>query len=140
MHSLLKSKKAQFFILSAFAIITILYLISRWIEPYTIIDTSSVVFQEAPFIFNNIKEKIAATVIGSKSCEDVRFNLEEYKNFIKSYALEKGYDLELNYTIASCPEEPPPSPTVVALNLSIKSPSIFLLSQFSCGWPIGCPI
>lgn len=138
MHSLLRSRKAQFFVLSAFVMVTILYFVSRWMEPYTIIDTSSVVLISEPFIFNNIKEKAAYAIIGSKTCEDLKYNLEEYKYFVEGYALEKGYNLDLNYSIANCPEEvipaPPVSPTVVAFNLTLMSPSAVLGSEFYVGY------
>lgn len=143
-HNLLKSRKAQFFIISAFTIVTILYFISRWMEPYTIIDTSSIAGMEEPFIFNNIKEKAEYAINGSKNCEELKYNLEEYKFFSENYVLGKGYNFDLNYTIANCPEEvvpaPPPSPTVVAFKLTLASPTVFLLSEFSCGWPTGCPV
>jgi hypothetical protein len=101
MHNLLKSKKAQFFILSTVAIISVIYLISRLFEPSNIIDTSSVILNEAPFIFDNIKEKANATVAESKSCEDALFNLEEYKKFVKEYAFRKGIGLGFDYS-ATC--------------------------------------
>lgn len=92
-HSLLKSRKAQFFVLSAFTIVTILYLISGWVEPYTIIDTSSVVLMEETFVFNNIVEKANETIHISKTPEDLRYNIQEYKNFAEEYALGKNFKL-----------------------------------------------
>ena len=76
MHSLLKSRKAQFFVLTAFSIVTLFFLISNWVQPFSIIDTSAVVLSEEPFIFNNIKENARRTVENSKSCEELKFNLE----------------------------------------------------------------
>ena len=95
MRSLLKSKKAQFFILSAFAIVSILYLVSRWIEPYTIIDTSEMVLNEELFVFNNIIEKIKKTVDISINCEEYKLNIDEYRNFVTDYASKKN--LRLNF-------------------------------------------
>ena len=93
MHSLLKSKKAQFFVLSAFAIVSIIYFVSRWMEPYTIIDTSSVVSVEEPFIFNNIVEKANETIYTSKSSDDLQYNIQEYKNFVGGYASSKNLQI-----------------------------------------------
>jgi hypothetical protein len=93
MHSLLKSKKAQFFVLSAFAIVSIIYFVSRWMEPYTIIDTSSVVSVEEPFIFNNIVEKANETIYTSKSSDDLQYNIQEYKNFVEGYASSKNLQI-----------------------------------------------
>ena len=141
--SWLGSRKAQFFIISAFTIVSILYFVSKWMEPYTIIDTSTIASMGEPFLFNNIKEKVEYAINGSKNCLDMKYNLEEYKIFTETYALSKGYNLDLNYTVASCPEEvvpAPPSPTVVAFRITLKSPNVYLFSQFACGWPTGCPL
>jgi len=94
---LLKSRKAQFFVLSAFAIVTVVFFLSQWIEPYTIIDTSSAALREDFFIFNNIKEKAVETVKGSKDCEDLRYNLGEYKSFTENFASMKNLDLNVTY-------------------------------------------
>lgn len=143
-HSLLRSRKAQFFIVSATAIVIIIFFVSRWLEPYTIVDTSSIALREEFYIFDDIVEKIKETVRTSKNCEELKYNLEEYKNFVDKFAAEKNYKIYLYYTIANCPEEavpaPPASPTVVAFNLFFESDSVSLQSSFSCGWPAGCPV
>lgn len=90
MPSLLKSRKAQFFVLSAFAIVSIIYFVSKWMEPYTIIDTSSVAMVEEPFIFNNIVEKANETIYTSKSVDESRYNIQEYKSFVEQYASRKN--------------------------------------------------
>ncbi|MEM5773320.1 MAG: hypothetical protein QXL86_03835, partial [Candidatus Aenigmatarchaeota archaeon] len=90
MHNLLSSKKAQFFILSAVAIVTTIFLVSQWVEPYTIVDTSSILMKEEFFIFNNIVEKANETVGLSKDCEELNFNLEEYKIFVEKFASSKA--------------------------------------------------
>lgn len=136
MHSLLKSRKAQFYILSAVAIIGILYFLSRWLEPSTMIDTSSIVLMEEPFIFNNIKEKAIEVVENSKSCEELNYNLEEYKIFVENYILKKG-ELVLQYQfIAPCYEEVggPSTPAVVEFTLNLTTPKAKLGSIFYAGW------
>jgi hypothetical protein len=115
----LKSRKAQFFILSAFAIITAIYFISRWIEPYTIIDTSSVVLMEEPFIFNNIVEKANETIYISKSPEGLRYNIEEYKQFVEEYAL--GKNLKITFDISGLKIG---NPTTGFIYIQISSPRI----------------
>lgn len=90
MPSLSKSRKAEFFILSAFAIVSIIYFMGRWMEPYTIIDTSSVALMEEPFIFNNVVDKTEQTIFISKDPDDLKFNLEEYMQFVDSYASRKN--------------------------------------------------
>jgi len=132
------SNKGQFFIITTFIIVSILYLMSRWMEPTNIIDTSEIVTRDEVFTFNNIVEKVTYTINGSKDCEDLNYALQEYKAFAEDYALSKGYNLDLNYTVAPCPQ--PNTPTTVAFNITLTSPNSFLKAEFSCGWPAGCPI
>ena len=126
--------KAQFFILSAFAIISILYLFSRWIEPSTIIDTSQVALREEAFIFNNIKEKAVFAVNGSKSCEDLTYNLEEYKYFVENYVFSKGYGLKFDLSVSPCYDEPPLFPTIIETRVVLKSSDAELASNFTIEW------
>src|SRR3989304_708381 len=126
-----KRRKAQFFILAAFSIVALLYLISGWIEPFTIIDTSQAALLDEIFIFNNIKEKVITAVNGSKSCEDLRYNLDEYRNFVQEYATTKNLKLDFNYTISPCYSEPPFFPVVVEAKINLKSSSADLSSSFS---------
>jgi hypothetical protein len=108
-----KMKKAQFFILSVFIITGVMFLISKWMQPLNIIDTSSVVLHEEPFIFNNIIEKAEETIKTTKNCEDLPFNLEEYKNFVEGFVLEKGFLINFTYNINDC--------SSVELNVSLSS-------------------
>jgi len=117
----LKSRKAQFFILSAFAIVSIVYFMARWLEPFTIIDVSQIPLQEEVFFFNNIKEKsFYFAKEGTKSCDDLKYNIEEYKHFVEAYALEKGYKLNFNYSLSPCYDEPPLFPVVAGDNALLK--------------------
>lgn len=129
MRSLLSSKKAQFFVLSAFAIVSILLLVSRWFEPLSIPDTSSVALAEEPFIFNNIKEKAIATVATSKNCNEVRNNLEEYKIFIQDFVtVTKNLKMSFEYEVVE-----PCSDAVLRtkFNISLESPSTYIFSNFT---------
>jgi len=128
-------KKAQFFILSAFAIVAMLYLISRWIEPFTIVDTSQVALMDEIFIFNNIKEKTATVIKDSKTCEDLNYNLQEYKDFVESYALSKGYRISFAYLLTPCIPNVPFPVYAAQINLTLQSPRATLNSQFSYSWP-----
>ncbi|MEM5879544.1 MAG: hypothetical protein QXU74_03575 [Candidatus Aenigmatarchaeota archaeon] len=126
MHNLLNSKKAQFFVLSAFAIIVTIFSLSQWIEPYTITDTSSIVMREDFFIFNNIVEKAKETVNLSKDCEELKFNLEEYKAFVEDFASSKTLSLNLDYIIISCDS----SGAQVSFNIILISPSSQIKKSF----------
>jgi hypothetical protein len=137
MRSSSKSK-AQFFILSAFAIVSMLYLISRWMQPSGIIDTSQVALMEEFFVFNNVKEKAIQVVNESKSCEELKYNLDEYKNFVELYALEKG-KLFLFWKLSSPCELPDGKeiPTVVVFDLNLSTPQIKIGSSFHETWMPG---
>ena len=74
--------KGEFFLLTVFTIITFLFVISLWIKPSEIIDTSKVVLSEEVFVFNNVKEKVIEVINSSKTCEDLNFSLEEFKKFV----------------------------------------------------------
>lgn len=123
--------KAQFFILSAVAIVGILFFVSRWVEPLSLLDTSSIIFREEPFVFNNIKEKAVETVNQSKDCEDLKFNLEEYNTFVKSYAREKLFSLDFKYSYGTCIKG---SPLDVVFNMTLKSEKMELASNFTIRW------
>jgi hypothetical protein len=128
MRSLSRSRKAQFFILSAFSIVSLLYIVSNWIRPFSIIDTSSVVLMEEPFVFNNVKEKAIETVKISKDCEDLNYSLSEYKVFVERFGLEKNFVININYTIQSCTSM---SATVNFNVISLKSTRMYMNSSFS---------
>ncbi len=125
MRNLLKSRRGQFFILSTFTIVSILYIVSRWVEPFTIVDTSSAALQDAPFIFNNIVEKLILTINSSKSCDDLTNNLDEYINFVNKFALEKSYVININCQILSCPVLPP-SASVSCPSIYFRSPTVYI--------------
>jgi hypothetical protein len=133
----LVSKKAQFMILTAFAMVSIFYLISTWMEPYNLLDTAEVVLIEEPFVFNNIKEKALEIVNTSTSCQDLVDNLDEYKTFIEDYAFKKlivyfDYSLE-----TPCFEEDPYFPTLVLFDIELKSETFKIKDQFYGFWPPG---
>jgi len=121
-YSFVKSKKAQFFIITTITIVTMIFFMSKWMEPYTIIDTSSVVLKEQPFLLNNIVEKADVTVAAS-SPEDLEYNLQEYMNFITDYAAKKGFAADTQYQILY--ENMTGHPTAVVFScLRLKSPDM----------------
>ncbi|MFH7860855.1 MAG: hypothetical protein QW602_02555 [Candidatus Aenigmatarchaeota archaeon] len=98
-RNLLKSRKAEFFVVSTVAIVSIIFVLSKHMGPQTLVDTSSAVLNE-PFIFDNIVEKAIETVKISKNCEDLRYNLDEYKNFVESFYARKNIKVSINYDIS----------------------------------------
>lgn len=137
--SLLKplSKKAQFMILTAFAMVSIFYLISTWMEPYNLLDTAEVVLVEEAFIFNNIKEGADNIVNTSTSCNDLVGNLDEYKVFVEEYSFEKLI-IYFDYSLETpCFEEDPDFPTLVLFNIELKSDEFTIRDTFYGFWPPG---
>ena len=98
MRNLLKSRKAQFYIISVVGIVTILYAMGKSLTSSMIIDTSEIAMRNDYFFFNNIVEKTLETLNASKSCEDLRFNLEEFKN-IATRAFAPNFRVEYSYSI-----------------------------------------
>lgn len=130
------SFKGQFFLLTAFAILTALFVLSRYVQPFEIIDISRVILNDEVFIFNNIKEKAIEVVKISKSCEELKFNLEEYKIFAERFASKYGKLLFFSYQFTSpCESGGEDIPTTVNFNLTLISPSIQINSNFSVPWP-----
>ncbi len=126
-HNSSNSSKAQFFVLSAFIIVSILYLVSRWMEPYTIIDTSTIVLMDEPFIFNNIVEKAKETVETSKDCTDLTYNIEEYSNFVSEFSSGKNMKIDFSYDIQSCTA----GSATVDFILELRSTRMYANSSFS---------
>lgn len=91
--------KAQFFILSAFTIVVISFFISQWIEPHTIPGTSSIPMTEEIFVFNNVVEKLRDTIEKSKSAKEAKYNVEEYKEFVEKYGIEKGFEIRVDISL-----------------------------------------
>lgn len=127
---MLKSRKGQFFILSAVAVVTILFFISRWIEPLRATDTSSVVLSDEAYVFDNVKEKATNAVKGSEDCDELGYNVQEYKNFIERYGLDKGYKITLDYSIPSCTNT-----ATVSFHLKLHSDKVDAASDFTVTWP-----
>jgi len=130
-----KMRKAQFFILSAFTIVSIMYIISRWMEPLNIVDTSSAALIDEPFIFNNIVEKVRLIVNTSKSCDDLRLNLDEYKNFVESFLYEKSMIIFQYQEVSPCKlPDGTEIPATINFNITLNSNYASINSKFSETW------
>lgn len=126
-------RKGQFFVLTAVAIVTILFFVSRWTGPSTQVDTSYIVASEELFTFDNIKEKVSAVVKNSKNCDDINYNLQEYKNFIDSFARDKNYKISFDYILTpSCEQF---ESAVAEFTLRITSEKVDAKGTFSITWP-----
>jgi len=136
-NSFLGSKKAQFLVITAFVIVSIFYLVSKWMEPYTIPDTSEIALLEEPFIFNNIKEKALDIVNRSTSCEDLINNLDEYKAYVEDYAFKKLI-VYFDYSLKTpCYTADPRFPVLVLFDIRIESQNMKVSNNFYGFWPPG---
>lgn len=132
-----KRSKAQFMILTAFAMVSIFYLISKWVEPYNLLDTAEIVLIEEPFVFNNIKEKALDVVNTSTSCEELVSNLEEYKIFIEDYAFKKLI-VYFDYTLETpCYEYDLEFPVLILFDIKLRSEKMTIRDKFYGFWPPG---
>ncbi len=124
-------RKGQFFLLSTVAIVTILFFVGRWVDPLAQSDTSGIAGMEELFTFDNIQEKTSSVVKNSDNCDDLNFNMQEYKSFIENFASEKNYKIKFAYLVPSCSEEG----ATVAVSLRIQSERVDAQKDFSVVWP-----
>ena len=82
--------------------------------------------------FDNIKEKSAVIVNGSKSCEDLQYNVQEYKNFVENFAKEKNYQISFTYSVSPCSED---MGAIVEFDLDINSNNFDANSNYFSSWP-----
>ncbi|MFH1622986.1 MAG: hypothetical protein ABIA12_00485 [Candidatus Aenigmatarchaeota archaeon] len=134
-----QSNKAQFLVITAFVMVSIFYLVSKWMQPYTIPDTSEIVLAEEPFVFNNVKEKALYLVNTSSSCEELVYNLQEFKSYVEDYAFRKLI-VYFDYTLETpCYTEDPdfPFPVLVLFDIRVQSQTLKAADKFYGYWPPG---
>lgn len=91
------NKKAEFFILTTVVIVAVFYTLSKYVNPYAYIDTSTAIETGEMFFFENVKQKAIKTVQISNR-DDLLNNLNMYKNFVDSLASDEGYNMVFTYT------------------------------------------
>ncbi len=91
------NRKAEFFILTTVVIVAVFYTLSKYINPYAFIDTSTAIQGGEIFFFENVKEKAIKTVKISNS-DDLPDNLNTYRNFVYDLASDEGYNVLFMYT------------------------------------------
>ena len=98
MHNMLNSNKAQFFILTTVVIIGVFYTMSRYINPYSFIDTSEPYKGTEILMFDNIVNKAIKTIEISNTT-NIANHMSMYKDFVENKTADQGYVLNFNYTI-----------------------------------------
>ncbi|MDI6825738.1 MAG: hypothetical protein QMD36_00910 [Candidatus Aenigmarchaeota archaeon] len=123
----LSGKKAQFFVLTTVVIVGVFYTLSKYINPYSFVDTSQTVIGGEESFFENVKEKAIKTVkISSTDDNTLKNNLANYTNFVKRMASEKGYDLVFNYTVEA---------SIVNIRMVLVSQKVTLKTNFNVTRP-----
>ncbi len=121
----LSNRKAQFFILTSVVIIGLFYSLSRYINPFSFIDTSKGIRGDETFFFDNVKEKTVKTVQIS-SPDELENNMKKFREFTQNVAAENGYVLAYVYSI---------SDQSVNVSMTLKSQKAELKSDFTVQRP-----
>ncbi len=121
----LSNKKAQFFILTSVIIVGIFYTLSKYVNPYSFVDTSTATQGSEIFFFENIKDKTIKTVEIS-SASQLSSNMNMFRNYVQNIAINKGYTLAYNYNISS---------TNVNVSMTLSSNKMTLKSDFTVPRP-----
>jgi len=79
--------------------ITIMFIVSTFIQPSGVPDTSSTVLMDEVFTFVNIREKAESVVKLSDGCSDLDGNLGEYKQFVQAFVGQRNARLIFDYKI-----------------------------------------
>ena len=119
------NRKAEFFILTTVVIVAVFYTLSKYINPYAFIDTSTAAGGGETFFFDNVKEKAIKTVEISNP-DHLLDNLNTYKNFVESLASEKGYNMVFTYKNTT---------SKVDFYMSLTSPKYTLRANFTVPRP-----
>jgi len=119
MHKL--SNKAQFFILTSVVIIGVFFSLSKYVNQYSFIDTSTAAEGAEIFMFENIKEKAVKTIQIS-NVTNFKPRLLEYKISVENMVADRGYTLVFDYVNVS---------DIVYFNMTLVSEKYILKSEFS---------
>jgi hypothetical protein len=121
------SKKAQFFILTAVIVIGVFFTLSKYINQYSLIDTSQAAQGSEFLMIDNIKDKALKTVHIS-NMTNIYERVPEYRDFVQEVVAERGYILDFGYNINS-------TERLVIINMSLISDKYTLKSDFSTPIP-----
>jgi hypothetical protein len=117
------SNKAQFFVLTAVVFAGFFYTLSKYLTPYSFVDTSKYANSPEIFLFNNIKEKAIKTVriTQQNNPDKLVENLIAFRNYAQEVARDNGYILFFEFDNTT---------TTVSFNISLSSERMTLSSSF----------
>ncbi len=102
---LFESKKGQWFLISAILISSSLLSISLIYKNYFSIDSSDVARMGESDIVSDIENQLSKIVSGGydpPNCAALGANLQNFKDFSESKLAERGYMLDISYSV-DCP-------------------------------------
>ncbi|MFH8080493.1 MAG: hypothetical protein QXO84_01285 [Candidatus Aenigmatarchaeota archaeon] len=99
------------------------YILGKYINPYSFVDTSKYASLPEIFFFNNVRENAIKTVkiTQQNNPNDLIRNLYEFKNYTEKVARENGYIIFIEYDNTT---------TEVSFNISLYSHRVSLSSSF----------
>ena len=117
------SNKAQFFVLTAVVFAGFFYTLSKYLTPYSFVDTSKYANSPEIFLFNNIREKAIKTVriTQQNNPDKLVENLIAFRNYAQEVARDNGYILFFEFDNTT---------TTVSFNISLSSERMTLSSSF----------
>jgi hypothetical protein len=92
------SNKGQFYILLAVVIVGFFFLLSKYVNPYSFIDTSKPITDDEIFFLNNIKDKSEKIVLESAPSH-LNMNLNNFTKTAKDLAEDIGYIFAMSHRI-----------------------------------------
>jgi hypothetical protein len=117
--------KGQFYVLTAVVIVGFFFLLSRYVSPYSFIDTSTAITDDEIFFFNNMRNKAEKTVQESESNELVN-NLNNFTELSEKAGEKAEHIFVITYTLDS---------TDVNFDMSLITDKYTLNSSFSVPRP-----
>ena len=90
MHN--SSNKGQFYVLTSVVIVGFFFLLSKYVNPYSFIDSSKSITDDEIFFFNNVRDKAEkAVMVSGLDDSTLNRNLNNFGTLAKDTAGEKGY-------------------------------------------------
>jgi hypothetical protein len=110
-------------VLTAVVFAGFFYTLSKYLTPYSFVDTSKYANSPEIFLFNNIKEKAIKTVriTQQNNPDKLVENLIAFRNYAQEVARDNGYILFFEFDNTT---------TTVSFNISLSSERMTLSSSF----------
>lgn len=94
MNNIFKDKRAEFFIISAVIIASILMSVQGLFSGYSKVDFMEPIKSRETYTFRNIREQIKKT--NASNCDNLRRKLVEFRKMAEESVKERGYGFDMN--------------------------------------------